>query len=257
MMITRDEWGAQYGRGYPTSGAKTLVVVHHDGVFPSRSQPGLALEEEIAVWRMYEEFHASELTKKDPRIAYTAGAFQTGRLFEGCGWGRVGAHTAGQNSSAYGFIFPLDGSRDAPTPAALTAFRHWRTEGVRLGHLTVNHLVKGHQDFTKPACPGSLVYAAAVVGSISVSAPTIADAIRAQPTLREGKGGLYGSAADRAAVRYLQRLLSMPARHRTGYFGGLTAAAVREFQRTNGLLADAIVGPKTWRAITSQIGGGS
>jgi peptidoglycan hydrolase-like protein with peptidoglycan-binding domain len=34
-----------------------------------------------------------------------------------------------------------------------------------------------------------------------------------------------------------------------GYFGAKTEAALREFQRKNGLVADGIIGPKTWKTL--------
>jgi peptidoglycan hydrolase-like protein with peptidoglycan-binding domain len=34
-----------------------------------------------------------------------------------------------------------------------------------------------------------------------------------------------------------------------GYFGSQTEAALREFQRTHGLVPDGIVGPKTWEKL--------
>lgn len=251
-FISRAQWGAKYGSGNPTDGAKTLVVVHHDGPYPSRSQPGMTLEQEKSIARIIENYHVNGepgkpgLTHMNPRIAYTALGMQTGRVFEGCGWGRIGAHTQGHNSSAYGFFFPLDGSRDRPTAAALQGFHDWRAEGVALGHLSASHVVKGHQDFNKPSCPGTLVYDAAVLGIGVITQPTVADVISAHPTLRQGKGGIFAEAAEREAVRYLQRKLKLADKYRTGYFGVITAAAVEKFQRIHGLKPDRIVGMNTW-----------
>lgn len=275
-LITRAQWNPKYGRGNPTDGAKTLVVVHHDGPYPSRSQPGMTFEQEVAICRTIENYHVNGepavvkggklispavpgLTRANPRIAYTVLGMQTGRVFEGCGWGFIGAHTAGHNSGAYGFFVPLCGSRDAPTPKLIAAFHEWRAEGVALGALSLNHIVKGHQDFNKPACPGKLVYDALVLGVGAAAQPTVRDVVKAHPTLREGKGGIYALAAERESVRYLQRKLAMPDEFRTGYFGKVTRAAVEAFQQANGLEADGLVGAETWAVLDrfSDVSGGS
>lgn len=254
-MIRRAEWKAKYGRGIPTDGAKTLVVVHHDGPYPSRSQPGMSIAQESSICRIIEDYHVNGepgvlgLTRANPRIAYSFMLMQTGRVYEGCGWGYIGAHTAGHNSSAYGIFLPLAGDRDAPTVQAVAAFHQWRAEGVTGGHLSKNHLVKGHQDFNKPTCPGKLVYDSLVLGLVPAALPTIKDVVAAHPSLREGKGGLYATAAEREAVKYLQKLLAMPAVSQTGYFGPLTKTAVIAFQHSKRLETDGIVGKITWAAL--------
>lgn len=64
-----------------------------------------------------------------------------------------------------------------------------------------------------------------------------------EPTLRQGDRG--------PAVIDLQNLLNKNGAKLTvdGFFGSLTRAAVVAFQQRKGLLADGIVGPKTWTAL--------
>lgn len=55
------------------------------------------------------------------------------------------------------------------------------------------------------------------------------------PTLRRGNSGEY--------VKLLQQALGIDV---DGKFGSATEAAVKDFQKANGLTADGICGPKTW-----------
>lgn len=78
--------------------------------------------------------------------------------------------------------------------------------------------------------------------------PTNCDLTKATPTLRKS------SAADRTAVKEVQCRLAAKGYHEVGaadgVFGKKTDAAVRRFQREHKLVADGIVGPKTWAALT-------
>jgi hypothetical protein len=57
----------------------------------------------------------------------------------------------------------------------------------------------------------------------------------------------YGCKND--AVKELQKLLGMEEKYQTGYFGPITKGKVNEFQTSNGLKVDGIVGPKTYAAL--------
>ncbi|BAY83213.1 peptidoglycan binding domain-containing protein [Calothrix parasitica NIES-267] len=72
-----------------------------------------------------------------------------------------------------------------------------------------------------------------------------ATAVNRLPTLRFGDRG--------NSVRILQRLLIAKRYPITvdGDFGVLTETAVKAFQSRRGLVADGIVGPRTWRALSS------
>lgn len=254
----REQWHPKYGRGHETDGAKTIVVVHHDSnAFPSRSEPGMSIEQEAGIMRLIEEFHASKLTKADPRMAYQFAGMQSGRVWEGIGWGHIGAHTAGMNSAAVGFFVPINGDADAPTPALVAAFHDWRAEGVRLGRLAKNHVVKGHSDYGKPSCPGEKLYDSLVRG-IKSPWPRFTELAAAHPTLKLGKGGKNRPISELVAVTYLQdKLVSaglLKAPVVAGYFGGETELAVRELQfraklRRQKMGGTVIVGPATWKVV--------
>lgn len=72
-------------------------------------------------------------------------------------------------------------------------------------------------------------------------------AVSGYPTLREGNRGIY--------VMLLQdalNALGRPTNGMDGIFGPGTRNAVVNFQRTNGLAADGIVGPITWARLVKQ-----
>lgn len=67
--------------------------------------------------------------------------------------------------------------------------------------------------------------------------------VRDRPTLRRGR-----SSNPRFLVEEVQKKLGFVGDKVDGSFGPITEAAVRRFQRDNGLVPDGIVGPKTWAA---------
>lgn len=70
------------------------------------------------------------------------------------------------------------------------------------------------------------------------------------PTLRIGDGIDNTTYTD--DVKKLQALLGMPELDRDGKFGYVTQELVRKFQRSQGLVDDGIVGPKTWAALLKK-----
>src|SRR5882724_13467892 len=68
------------------------------------------------------------------------------------------------------------------------------------------------------------------------------------PVYRLGSGG--------DAVRRIQLRLQALGLYRgaiDGLFGGGTQSAVKQFQRTNGLPIDGVVGPQTWQALLLEV----
>jgi peptidoglycan hydrolase-like protein with peptidoglycan-binding domain len=69
--------------------------------------------------------------------------------------------------------------------------------------------------------------------------PAIEPGVSGRPTIRRGDHG--------DLIREVQVKLGVEPTN--GNFGPLTEAAVREFQRVRGMVADGIIGPKTWAAL--------
>jgi peptidoglycan hydrolase-like protein with peptidoglycan-binding domain len=65
-----------------------------------------------------------------------------------------------------------------------------------------------------------------------------------RPTLRRGR-----SSNPRFLVKEVQKKIGFIGEKIDGSFGPITEAAVRRFQSDKGLVADGIVGPKTWLAL--------
>ena len=86
--------------------------------------------------------------------------------------------------------------------------------------------------------------AAIIAGSAPapVMIPAAETGGRSRRTLRRGDAG--------ELVRELQQRLGMP--EGQAVFGPQTESAVREFQRSRGMVPDGIVGPKTWAALDVQ-----
>ncbi len=87
------------------------------------------------------------------------------------------------------------------------------------------------------------------VGSLVLLLSTLV--VLATPMVESARPTLYWGSRGTNVTRLQQRLVAWGYMKTapTGYFGSTTAAAVRLFQRRNGLAPDGLVGPATWRAL--------
>jgi len=65
--------------------------------------------------------------------------------------------------------------------------------------------------------------------------------------------GSSGQAVEEAQYLLVRRLILEDPSQIDGAFGPVTDQAVRDFQRSSGLVVDGIVGPNTWAALLSGI----
>lgn len=156
-IVARDEWGAEGGVGTAAPAAKRVVIAHHAVVdLPATATP----EEEAEKIRNLEHGHITP--KPEGRgfvgIAYNFLIAQSGRCYEGRGWGYAGAHARGRNMWSVGVCFLIDGGEELPTPEAAATFRELLNEGIYQGHLYPHMELLGHRDVAATECPGDLLY---------------------------------------------------------------------------------------------------
>lgn len=163
-MTPRAGWGAKAGRGAYTENNLKLVVVHHEKEDPTAdftvdSTP----DQEKQRMRSIEAFHASP--KPTGRgwsgFAYNFCIFPSGRVYQGRGWGHMGAHSDGENARSVGVLFPQDGNRQDLTPQQIESFRLLMQEGVDRRALAPEWKADGHRNMPGEStmCPGSKILA--------------------------------------------------------------------------------------------------
>lgn len=95
-------------------------------------------------------------------ISYSWLIFKDGTIGEGRGWGVVGAHTVGFNSSSHAFSLVGNYDTTQPSGAQIDSIRYLWKEGQRLGKIgkTTPMPTGGHKDTGyATACPGRFAYA--------------------------------------------------------------------------------------------------
>lgn len=154
-VITRSIWGAKAGRGDAAARGLGLVVIHHfasPDIAPSATQ-----SKETEAMRGVERSH---LGRGWQGIGYNFVIFGSGRVYEGRGWGRVGAHAPGANSKSVGICFGWDGQARGLTPGAVQAAHELLREGITLGWLAPELEIRGHRFYSQTTCPGDRIFAA-------------------------------------------------------------------------------------------------
>lgn len=228
-IISRAEWDATPWRPkvemYTVSMTeKTHFFVHYHGGKP-RNDRGNANAKEI------ESIH---LGNGWAGIGYNFIVGQDGEIREGRGWTLVGAHCPNFNRVGVG-VYVAVGGDQKPTAAALRSVRALYDESNKRAGRT---LVKTYHGAHYPtACCGEPLKTWVKAG-MRVTAP--ADPY-AHPILRLGSKG--------ASVRHAQTLLHSNTVIVDGDYGPKTVNAVKYRQRASKIVADGVVGPKTWAVL--------
>lgn len=156
-IISRSEWDPRYGIGRPTRRPMSRVVIHHA---PERLLPDNPTAAQISEqMRVMEAWHAKKLTPTNPRIGYQFVAVeQTGEIWEGLGWDRIGAHVGGHNTASLGIlILGIDGAKSAGSGGTWRAIAGLVREGIRRGSLIPRPELSPHRRYVATACPGEVL----------------------------------------------------------------------------------------------------
>lgn len=153
LYFSRAAWGSKnITPGGSAVGRQNEIVAHH--AWRPHIDADATFDEECRIVRGIQDFH---LGKEWADIGYSFLQFQSGRAYEGRGWFRTGAHTAGANHLP-SICFVIDGDEHEPTEWAWASARALIADGVRRGALTPDYTVSGHTDRAAKSCPGRRTY---------------------------------------------------------------------------------------------------
>lgn len=241
-IISRARWGARYKNGFSNRSTSVIKdnVFHHSG--SAGPGPNATFEQDAAAVRTLENIGQSRFKGG---ISYTFVVPKSGRIFEGHSINRVGAHTAGRNTTTNGICVIGNYENDTLTPQQEAAIS-WLVKNIP----GPGRLTGGHRDFKATACPGKNAYA-------RISAINSGSGASVNPPA--SGGGSVSSGIDYGGYSAkhwgkVQALLNTK-----GYKldvdevpGKLTKDALRDFQSKNGLEKDALPGPKTMAKLESK-----
>lgn len=188
-IVPRAAWGAQHERGSgPAPLPASEVWLHHsvtlapDLVLTDRDGDGVDDDEEAAM-RTLERIGEQRFGRG---ISYTFAVMPTGRVYEGHGVDRVGAHTARRNSIARAVVLVGNYDTAAVPAAAVNAVAELLVHGKRAGWWKAARLNGGHQQApgASTACPGR--HGMTAVSRINARAAEL----EATPTGTTDPGGL-------------------------------------------------------------------
>lgn len=153
-IYTRAAWGARYPAGFGSRKAEKLDRwLHHSaGLQLPESAP---FEQDAAHIRQLER---TGQTRFGGGISYTFLITPAGRVFEGTGIGRVGAHTQNRNTGSAGICLVGNYETHQVSGRQRQALADLLHHGVEQGWWVSPSLTGGHKDVAATACPGKHAY---------------------------------------------------------------------------------------------------
>lgn len=162
QIISRAEWGAEHEDGFRSAPipARELYLHHSVTIAPDLLPP---FDDDDAAIRTLERIGEQRFGRG---ISYTFAITPVGRIYEGHGVRRQGAHTGGRNTIARAICLVGNFDRDRPPEPMIDAVAWLVSHGHRQGWWPAQ-LTGGHRDApgASTACPGRHAYA--LIGEIN------------------------------------------------------------------------------------------
>ncbi|XP_024120156.1 peptidoglycan recognition protein 5 [Oryzias melastigma] len=153
-IVSRLQWGAAAPKQKEAlKGSAQRVVIHHTALQNCRGLPD-SKEHLVSIQSM----HMNQRGFDDIGYNFLIGG--DGTVFEGRGWGVVGAHTKGHNQDSLGIAFMGNFNSDKLTEEALRSVKGLLLSGVSQNYIDPEFVLYGHRDLASTQCPGDNVYAA-------------------------------------------------------------------------------------------------
>jgi hypothetical protein len=156
IIVPRSVWGARYPAGFGVAPLPAREVwLHHTAM----TAPGVTASDALDAnaMRLVEGIGHQRF---GGGVSYTFVVMPSGRIMEGTGVGRRGAHTAGRNSIARAICLHGNYEDNEPSSAQLTAVVDLLRYGYVMRWWDAPQLDGGHRDApdASTACPGRHAY---------------------------------------------------------------------------------------------------
>ncbi|XP_055585850.1 peptidoglycan-recognition protein LE [Uranotaenia lowii] len=151
-IVDRRTWLAQPALDFEELNTPVpYVVISHTATESADTQAGM-----IYMVRNIQCFHIESRRWND--IAYNFLVGNDGNVYEGRGWKRIGAHTAGYNSQAIGISFVGCFMKELPEQIALDACRLLIERGVQNGFILPDYKLVAHCQCSPTESPGRRLF---------------------------------------------------------------------------------------------------
>nr|XP_053617729.1 peptidoglycan-recognition protein LF-like [Plodia interpunctella] len=151
---SRRDWGARPSAHELTPLNITLpyVVIHHSYIPPAC----YSNKECVNAMRAMQNMHIDKNNWWD--IGYHFAVGSNGVVYEGRGWGKLGAHALHFNSVSVGICLIGDWRQITPTPAQVKSAQKLIQAGIKLGHIKPDYKLVGHRQVRDTECPGNALF---------------------------------------------------------------------------------------------------
>lgn len=222
-IYLRKDWGARHGSGFGVRALPVRGDILHQSYTPEPTGGTKATyKADVAAVRTLENIGQSRFGRG---ISYNYVITPSGRIFEGIPVGRIGAHSAGYNTTHIGIVLVGNFSKKQPSAQALSSLlklRRWLKSDKKMRNVKII----GHRDTKATACPGAAAYK--LVPDINTFK-------------RDMKRGMRGADVKRAQQRYVFHGFATW-KSPGGFFGTGTIDATKRYQKAK---YDKVTSPVT------------